>query len=170
MQVSTVSTSLATITMRGASERTATRIDTEGFILKKEDYLTEKREIFSLSSVQDYQNQLRIQGAQEQSIVVSKGGNIMASVAQDNSAMFQDPAIANIWDHSEGNTEAFIDTLEKAGYDVRVYEQGTGPTYAEIHKQINGESYETLIERQTIEFVQELALLTGEKSSFSTIA
>jgi hypothetical protein len=29
--------------------------------------------------------------------------------------MFQDPAIANIWDNSKGDTETFITDLEKAG-------------------------------------------------------
>jgi hypothetical protein len=41
--------------------------------------------------------------------------NVVASVFHDNSTMFQDPAIANIWDNSKGDTETFITDLEKAG-------------------------------------------------------
>lgn len=84
--------------------------------------------------------------------------------------MFQDPKVAKMWDEVEGDMEAFASALKKAGYGSNSYAQGTGPTYAEIHQQIHGESYETLIARQTIAFSKEMALLTGQRSFFSTIA
>ena len=170
MQVSTVSTSPVTITTRNAPKKIATRIDTEAFTLQKDLSLSENSTIFGLPRTENYQNQLRIQGEQEQSMVISKGGNIVASVALEGSAMFQDPVVANIWNEVEGDTDAFASALKKTGYDVTTYKQGTGPTYADIHQQIHGESYETLIARQTIEYTRELALLAGKPSCLNTIA
>ena len=170
MQIGTVSTSPVTISTRGASGKAATQINTEGFKLQKD--LSEPKDNFSPAalSISDYQNQLRLQGAQEQSFVVTKGGTTVASIGQDGAAMFQDPKVAKIWDEVGGDMEAFASALKKAGYGSNSYEQGTGPTYAEIHQRIHGESYETLIARQTMAFSREMALLAGQQSFFSTIA
>ena len=170
MQIGTVSTSSVTISTRGASGKTATQINTEGFTLQKD--LSESKDNFSPAtlSISDYQNQLRLQGAQKQSFVVTKGGTTVASIGQDGGAMFQDPKVAKIWDEVGGDMEAFASALKKAGYDSNSYEQGTGPTYAEIHQRIHGESYETLMARQTMAFSREMALLAGQQSFFSTIA
>ncbi len=170
MQIGPVSTSSVTISTRGASGQTATQINTEGFTLQKDP--STPRDNFSSAalSVSDYQNQLRLQGSQEQSFVVTKGGTTVASIGQDGSAMFQDPNVAKIWDDVGGDMAAFASALKKAGYGSKSYAQGTGPTYADIHHRIHGESYETLITRQTIEFSKEMALLTGQQSFFSAIA
>lgn len=169
MQVSTVSSIPATIAFRGTFEKTATAIQTQNTTLQKSP-LPMRYESFSLPSVKDYQNQLRAQGQEEQSIVVTRGGTTVASIGQNGSAMFQDLFVANIWDKVEGDPEAFASALKKAGYNSEIYAQGTGPTYSEIHKQIHGESYEALIARQTIEFTQEQRLLSGKESYFSTVA
>ena len=170
MQIGTVSTSPATISTRGSSGKIATLINTEGFTLHKDPDLPSGIATLRAPSISDYQNQLRSQGAQEQALVVTKGGTTVASIAQDGSAMFQDPTVANIWDDVDGNFEAFTSALKEAGYNFTLYEKGSGPAYAEIHQQIHGESYETLIARQTTEFLKEMALSTGQESFFSTIA
>lgn len=169
MQISTVSTGPMKIAARTDSEKTATRIDPDGLTLKQDLSLTHDRIDFSFPSLEDYQNQLRTQGAQEQAILVTKQGSIVASVARDGSAMFQDPAVAKIWDTAGGDTEAFVSALRKSGYGSTIYKQGTGPTYAEVHQKIHGESYTALISRQAMEFVREEALASGKTSFFSTV-
>ena len=170
MQVNTVSTRPMTIAVRSDSEKTATRIDPDSLALKQELSLPRDRAGFSLPRLEDYQNQLHIQGAQEQAILVTKGGSIVASLARDGSAMFQDSAVADIWNTAGGDTEAFVFALREAGYGSTVYEQGAGPAYAEIHQKIHGESYTALIARQSMEFAREKALASGKTSFFSTLA
>ena len=170
MHIDAVSISPITISARGASEKTATLIDTEGLALKKDLSLSGNSRNFDSSSIENYQTQLRNQGEQEQALVVTKGERIVATIGRNGTAMFQDSAIAQIWDGIDGDIEAFVTALNDAGYNSTLYEQGTGPTYAEIHQQIHGESYTTLIKRQTIEFAQEQALSAGSQSYFSITA
>jgi hypothetical protein len=168
MQVAILSTSPTTVSIRGNSNKTATIIDTEGFTLKQYFPSSADNSDLRLKSITDYQNQLSIQGKQEQSLVVTQNNSIIATVAQDGITTFQNSEVAHLWNKVDGNIEAFTSILKKAGYNYKVYEQGTGPSYAEIHQQIHGESYETLVARQTVEFSQEMALSLGKQSLFST--
>ena len=170
MQVGMVSASPTTISTRDASNKTATLIDAEGFTLQQDFSWSTDSSSLELKSIDDYQNQLRIQGKQEQSLVITQNNSIVATVGQDGMAMFQDSEVANLWDEVDGDIEAFTSILKEAGYDYKAYEQGTGPSYAEIHQQIHGESYETLIARQTLEFSKEMALSSGRQSLFSIFA
>jgi hypothetical protein len=168
MQAGTLSTSPATVSIRGNSNKTATRIDTKGFTLQHDLFSSVNNSDLGLKSIADYQNQLRIQGKQKQSLVVTQNNSIIATVGQNGMAMFQNSEVAHLWNEVDGNIEAFTSSLKKAGYNYKVYEHGTGPSYAQIHQQIHGELYETLIARQTIEFSKEMALSSGEQSLFST--
>jgi len=168
MQVGTLSTSPVTVSIRGDSNKTATMIDTKGFTLQQDIFPSMNNSDLRLNSITDYQNQLSIQGKQEQSLVVTQNNNIIATVGQDGMAMFHNSEVAHLWNEVDGDIEAFTSILKKAGYNYKVYEQGTGPSYAEIHQQIHGESYETLVARQTIEFSKEMALSLGKQSLFST--
>lgn len=170
MQVCTVSTNPATVATRGLPQITAAYINTETFTLQKDLSWQDSSTDFTLPSLANYQNQLRLQGQQEQSIVISKGGDIVASISQGNTATFQDSDLAGIWDKADGDVEVFTSTLKKAGYQITVYEQGAGPAYADIHQQIHGESYETLISRQTIEYMQEQTQLTTRQSYLNIVA
>ena len=167
MQVGTLSTSPVTISTRDTSHKTATMIDTQGLTLQQDLSSSEDNFDLRLKSITDYQNQLSIQGKQKQSLVVTQNNSIIATVGQNGMAMFQNSEVAHLWNAVNGDIEAFASSLKKAGYNYKVYEQGTGPSYAEIHQQIHGESYENLIARQTIEFSKEMALSLGNQSLFS---
>ena len=169
MQVSPVFPPQITIATRGTNPKTATHINTETFIVKKDIFLSVNTANFNLPSLADYQNQLSIQGKQEQSMIITKGGTLVASVSQENIATFQDSALARLWDKVEGDTELFSSTLEKNGYDIAVFKQGTGPSYAEIHERIHGESYDALIARQSMEYIQEKSHLIDKLSYLNLI-
>lgn len=70
MQVGMVSSSPTTISTRDASNKTATLIDTGGFTLQQDLTLSTDGSRIELKSKEDYQNQLRIQGKQEQSLTL----------------------------------------------------------------------------------------------------
>lgn len=170
MQANPVSLPPITIVTRGTHPKTATQINTETFLLEKDTSLSVNNANFNLPSLAEYQNQLSIQGKQEQSMVITKGGTIVASISQENMATFQDSALARLWDKVDGDPEIFSSTLKKNGYDIAVFKQGTGPSYAEIHEQIHGESYDALIARQSIEYIQEKSHLIDKLSYLTVIA
>ncbi|WP_028580865.1 hypothetical protein [Desulfogranum japonicum] len=170
MQFNPIPTTPVTIATRNTTQKTATHINTETFTLQKDDSPSSNSENFALPNLAAYQNQLSIQGKQEQSMVITRDGTIVGSISQENFATFQDSALAGLWDKVHGDTDIFSSTLKKAGYDIAVYEQGKGPTYAEIHEQIHGESYDALIARQSIEYIQEKNQLTDKLSYLNVIA
>ena len=81
--------------------------------------------------------------------------------------MFQNSEVANLWDEVGGDIEAFTSILKEAGYNNKAYEQGTGPSYAEIHQQIHGESYETLIARADCRILKRNGFILRKNNLFS---
>lgn len=116
--------------------------------------------------ISQYQNQLREQGAQEQSMVITKRNQVAGTVGRDGSAMFQDSSIRQLWQEAGNDPEVFADLLKKEGYDVKTYSPGSGPTYAEVHQQIHGEPYAALVERQTAEYYREMLANSGHSALF----
>ncbi|MEH0022833.1 MAG: hypothetical protein V6Z89_24525 [Desulfobacter sp.] len=116
--------------------------------------------------ISQYQNQLREQGTQEQSMVISKRNQVAGAIGRDGSAMFQDSSIGQLWQEAGNDPEVFAGLLKKEGYEVKTYSPGSGPTYAEIHQQIHGEPYATLVERQTAEYYREMLANSGHSTLF----
>ena len=125
---------------------------------------TIKNEFNAGSMISNYRNRLQDQGRQEQSMVVTKAGQVAGTIGQNGRATFQNPSLMHLWQEAEQNPEIFADLLEKNGYDVESYDPGNGPSYAEVYQRIHGETYAALIERQTGEYYQEITANTRSRS------
>ena len=163
------------IALRNNPHIKGTLIDTSHMTLQKDSIPQSSKNqpdpLFSsgrskLSEISRYRNSLQEQGRQEQSMVITRGSQVVGSIGQDGSAMFQDSAIGQLWQEADRDPEVFADLLEKKGYGVETYSPGSGPVYAEIHQRIHGGNYADLIERQTTEFYQEMIANSGNRTLF----
>ena len=123
-----------------------------------------KAEFSAGSKISDYRNQLQDQGMQEQSMVVTKAGQVVGSIGQNGETTFQDSSLMRLWQDADQNPEIFADLLKQNGYGFENYNPGNGPSYAEIHQWIHGESYVALVERQTAEYYKGIASNAGGRS------
>lgn len=165
-------TSSATIFFRNNSSLKATLFEPEQSpILKELDLPLQKapddrsasdlRNLLFMPGINEYQSQLEKQGQMEQSMVISKGGQVVGAIGRNGGAMFQESSIQGLWQKANSNPADFAQLLKQQGYQVQTYQPGTGPSYAGVHEMIHHESYETLIARQSVEYCRELSSWSG---------
>ena len=171
MQVSNITTS-STIFLRNHPSTQASLVEPgKGFVVKELDLPLQKapegnsasniQKLFSIPGINEYQNQLEKQGQMEQSMVISKGGQVVGAVGRDGGAMFQESSIQGLWKKANGDPAGFAQLLKQQGYQVDTYQPGEGPPYAAVHEMIHHESYETLMARQSVEYCRELSSWSG---------
>jgi hypothetical protein len=119
------------------------------------------RNLLSMPGINEYQSQLEKQGQMEQSMVISKRGQVVGAVGRNGEAMFQESSIQGLWQKANSNPADFAQLLRQQGYQVETYQPGVGPNYAGVHEMIHHESYETLIARQSVEYCRELSSWSG---------
>ena len=162
----------ATIFFRNNTSVKATPFEPEQSpVLKEQDFPLQKapdersasdlRNLLSMPGINEYQSQLEKQGQMEQSMVISKGGQVVGAVGRNGGTVFQESSIQGLWQRANSNPAGFAQLLRQQGYEVETYRPGAGPRYAEVHEMIHHESYETLIARQSVEYCRELSIWSG---------